>query len=329
MKLKRGGLRRGRPTGSFYGQAYGTDALPRRPVQASQFLFAFTSKPSKAAPRSVLAAKEGRLSELHPPHFRSRSPSRSRILLSPHQEPLTPEPLNPLIPKSKPPVHSKLCRLGEEVLHGVAGKVGGQHAVQAVGEGDVEPRGHLVSEADERLPRSHKVGLVEVALHLDVTGERADGHFLEHPTSSGTDERPPPAFQRVGKLHVHDQRHLQQIPLRIRGEGAIERGVGPGAAEGAIAADGVGVDRVVDAARLELESDPLVETVAGGEVEPETRVEGDRLIADCAREAAVLDQRVDVLLGVRAAVPGGDGHVRVDRAAEGEAQIKARLVRRF
>ena len=219
--------------------------------------------------------------------------------------------------------------MGEKVLHGVTGEVGSEHPVEPVGEGNVEARGHLVAKAEKSLPSPQEVGLVEVALDLDVAGESADGHFLEHASAAGPDKRAPAALQRVGKLNIHHQRDLQKIPLGVGGGGAVEGGVAPRASEGAVAADGVGVDRVVDTAGFELEPDPFVEAVAGGEVETEARVEGNRLIADRAVKVAVAYQRIDVWLGVGAAFAGGDGHVAVDGTAEGEAQVEAGFVGRL
>ena len=216
--------------------------------------------------------------------------------------------------------------MGEEVLHGVAGKIGSEHPIEPVGEGDIEAGGHLVAEPQKSLPGSHEVGLVEVSLHLDVPGEGADGHFLEHAAAASPDERPPASLQRIGKLHVDEEGDLEEIALGIGGGGPVKGGISPRAGEGAVAADGVGVDRVIDAAGFEFEADPFVESVAGGEIKTEAGVEGDRLVADRTGEAAVAHQRVDVLLGVGAAVAGGDGHVTVDGSAEGEAQVEAGLV---
>ena len=221
----------------------------------------------------------------------------------------------------KPPIHLKFCRLGVKILHRVASKIRAENPIDSVRDRHIESRSHLVPATEKGFPRPHEVRLIEIPLIVDRARYRADSEFLKHASSACTDKRSPPIPDRIGKLDVHHQRHLQQISFRIQLHRSIEIRIAADPSESSASADGVRLDCVVDAAGFKLEIDPLVQAVTWGKIETKTWVETDRLVTDRSIERNRCgEEGINVRLRIISSVTLGDRHVGVDRATEGNSQ---------
>ena len=230
--------------------------------------------------------------------------------MRPWREQRAPPTMSGLLSGLKPPVHLKFCRLGVKILHGVAPEIWTEHPIEPVRDRHIETWSHLVPAPEEGFPRPHEIRLIKIPLVVDRARDRADGKLLEHASSANTHKWPPSIPDRIRKLDVHHQRHLQEISFRIHLHRSIEIRITTDPSESSISRDGVRLDRVVDATSFEFEIDPLVQAVTWGKIKTKTRVETDRLITDGSIELHLIGKEgINVRLGIIPGVPLGDRHV--------------------
>ena len=221
----------------------------------------------------------------------------------------------------KPPIHLKLGRLGEKILHRVTPKIGTEHPIDPIRDRHIESWSHLVPATEKGFPRPHEVRLIKVSLIVDRSRNRIDSELLKHASTACTDKRSPPIPDRIRKLDVHHERHLQEVSFRIHLHRSIEIRISTDPRESAVARDGVRFDRVVDTTSFKFEIDPFVQPIARSKIETKAWVEADRLITNRSVELHLIRKEgADVRLWIIIVVPLGDRHVGVDRSAEGNSQ---------
>ena len=214
----------------------------------------------------------------------------------------------------KPPIHLKLDRLGVKILHRVAPKIGTEHPIHPVRDRHIESRSHLVPATEKGFPRPHEVRLIEIPLIVDRSRNRADSELLKHSSTACTHKGSPAVPDRVRKLNVHHERHLQQITLSIHLHRSVEIWISTDPRESPISCDRVRFNRVVDTASFEFEVDPLVQAVTWSKIETEAWVKTDRFVTDGSIERNRCgEEGINVRLRIIPGVPLGDRHIGVHR----------------